>query len=129
MKQKVYLAGGMHSEWRHDVKQLEGFKFFDPMGYNDSLYEYGRRDLLAVKECDILFLYIDKDNPSGYGACVEAGYAKALGKTVISVLDRKHPKHDYIQFVGIVSDVVYYDLDKAIDYLATLDIWKSTTSI
>ena len=111
---KVYLAGGFESEWRSTIKKSwlhEQFDFIDPQEKENrkefSVEEYICWDLYQIKNCDIVFCYISKDNPSGYGACVELGYAEALGKTVITVIEKNHPKYKYILFTKGVSDVVY----------------------
>jgi nucleoside 2-deoxyribosyltransferase len=117
MKQKVYLAGGF-SDWREKVKSISDMEFFDPKLKPDKHWnEYGMWDIHFVKQCDILFAYMDKDNPSGYGMALEMGYAKALNKTVIFVLEPGHEKARYFDFLKTCADVVYEDLNKGIEYL------------
>jgi nucleoside 2-deoxyribosyltransferase len=119
MKQKVYLAGGF-SGWREKVKELTNVEFFDPKLKPDNTWqEYGTWDLHYIKQCDILFGYMGKDNPSGYGLSVEIGYAKALNKTIILVLESGHEKDKYLQFLKITADIVYETLDEGIEFLRT----------
>ena len=126
MKQKVYLAGGMNSKWRDEVKAINKFRhppnliFFDPKLKPDKHWsEYGAWDIHFIKQCDICFAYMNKDNPSGYGLSAEIGYAKALNKTVILIIEPGHEKDKYFQFLKAFADVVYEELDEGIEYLMT----------
>jgi nucleoside 2-deoxyribosyltransferase len=120
-RQKVYLAGGMHSDWRDDLKSSVNIDFIDPSkkesGNKLSVKEYGVWDLHHIDQCDIVFVYIEKTNPSGYGLSVEAGYAKGKGKTVILCMEPGHDKHSYLRFIENVSDIVFTDIQKAVSYL------------
>jgi hypothetical protein len=51
--------------------------------------------------------------------CCEAGYAKGLGKTVITVLEPNHEtiKDAYLSFITQVSDIVFEDLESGVSYL------------
>ncbi len=116
---KIYLAGGF-SDWRQKVMQLSNLEFFDPKSKPDKHWsEYGTWDVHYIKQCDILFAYMDKNNPSGYGLAAEMGYAKALNKTVIFVLEPGHEKDRYFQFLKQFADVVFESLDEGIEYLKT----------
>jgi nucleoside 2-deoxyribosyltransferase len=124
---KVYLAGGFNTDWRDTVKTLkfktwhpENLEFFDPKLKPDKhWFEYGTWDVHFIKQCDIVFAYMEKTNPSGYGLSAEMGYAKALNKTVIFVLESGHEKEKYLQFLKQFADVVYETLDEGIEYLST----------
>lgn len=90
MFKTVYLAGGMKSGWQKRLKDLlPNFNYLDPCTHgftHPSLYT--EWDLQAVREADIVFAYLEQGNPSGYGLCIECGYAWALGKYII-VVDEK----------------------------------------
>ena len=122
-KQKVYLAGGMHSDWREKIRTLQNVEFIDPkekeMKRKFELQEYGTWDLNYIKQCDICFVYMEKTNPSGFGLAVEAGYAKGKDKTVILVLEPGHEKDRYLQFLRKVADATYDNLEEAIDFLGS----------
>jgi nucleoside 2-deoxyribosyltransferase len=119
MKQKVYLAGGF-SNWRDKVMALTNIEFFEPVSKPDKHYsEYGTWDIHFVKQCDICFAYMDKDNPSGYGLAAEIGYAKALNKTVILIIEKGHEKDRYFQFLKQFADVNYETLEEGIEFLKT----------
>lgn len=121
MKQRVYLAGGFNSDWREKVKMCTNIEFKDPkekeVKKKHEWFEYGCWDLHYIRHTDICFVYMEHNNPSGYGLSVEIGYAKALGKTVILVLEKGHEKDQYLQFLKTVADVVYDNLEDGIDFL------------
>lgn len=123
MKQKIYLAGGIRSGWQEKIISNVDAIFYNPRDKEIdkilSLEEFGTWDLHHIRMCDIVFGYMEKSNPSGIGMSVELGYAKALGKTVILCLekDNEHIKDRYLDFMKKVSDVVYENIDDALEYL------------
>lgn len=126
-KQIVYLAGGFHSDWRKEVRikteQFLGeslFDFISPEAKPDKHYsEYATWDIHWLKQADIVFAYLDKNNPSGYGTAAELGYAKALNKTVIFVLEPGHEKDKYLQFLKQFADMVFTTLEEGMEFLKT----------
>jgi nucleoside 2-deoxyribosyltransferase len=125
---KVYLAGGYRSNWQDQVKELEGLIFYDPKEKERpagapsvpmSLEEYGTWDLHHIKQSDIVFVNMERTNPSGIGLSVEAGYARGLGKTVILVLEPNHETQQdrYLQFLRKAADITFNNLEDAIEYL------------
>lgn len=123
MKQKIYLAGGIRSNWQEKVTSQVNAEFFNPRTKEVNgiltLAEFGTWDLHHIKKCDIVFAYMEKTNPSGIGMSVEIGYAKALGKTVILCLEPNNEKikDSYLQFMTKVADITFDDFDAAIQYL------------
>jgi len=122
-KKKVYLAGGFNTEWRDEVKtelNLSHYEIYDPAVNRDMIWvEYGTWDTYYIKRCDILFGYMEKTNPSGYGLAAELGYAKALNKTVILIIEPGHEKDKYFQFLKQFADIVYETLEDGIRFLKT----------
>jgi len=120
MKQSVYLAGGFESDWRDMVviTTKNGYEFFVPQ-YRPTWRwsEYGAWDIHFIKKCDILFAYLGKENPSGYGLSAEVGYAKGINKTIILVIEPGHPKSSYFDFLRNFADVVFDNLEDGIKYL------------
>lgn len=132
-KQKVYLAGGFKSDWANEVKrQSNNIEFINPKEKEFkngervvmNVDEYGKWDLHFIKQSDILFVYVEKNNPSCIGLCCEAGFAKGLGKTVITVLESNHEtiKDNYLSFITQVSDIVFNDLKSGVEYLKSFGI-------
>lgn len=131
--QKVYLAGGFKSEWHESVKKCSTkLAFINPKDkeYKNgdrivmAVNEYGKWDLHFIKQCDIVFVYVEKSNTSCIGLCCEAGYAKGLGKTVITVLESNHEtiKDEHLSFITQVSDTVFENLTDAINYLKSFGV-------
>ncbi|MDQ3181746.1 MAG: nucleoside 2-deoxyribosyltransferase domain-containing protein [Acidobacteriota bacterium] len=122
--QKVYLAGGMKSEWREKIKrECKEFTFFCPkdkeVSYAMIIEEYGTWDLHYIKQADIIFCYMEKTNPSGIGLACEMGFAYGIGKTVILVLEteNEHIEERYLDFLRKVSHVTFSNFLDGIKYL------------
>jgi nucleoside 2-deoxyribosyltransferase len=105
---KVYLAGGMKQEWRNKIKDeciTANIHFFDPTktGLHE-VNEYTFWDLLAIKNCDLVFAYFEKTNTSGIGMACEIGYAIALGKPVL-LLNEQPDNHnfDFVVNSGVIN--------------------------
>ena len=117
---RVYLSGGMKSGWQNIVKEkCPNLYFIDPSKHElSSPSQYTLWDLEGVKHCDIVFAYMELDNPSGIGLSLEIGYAKALGKTVILV-DAKMDAR--MQIVRETADIVFPKLEYGIDFLKSFE--------
>jgi len=116
---RVYLAGGMESGWQEILKDsTNACIFYDPRdsGLKEPLL-YTNWDLKHVKKCDVIFIYIEKDNPSGIGLSVEIGYAKALGKHIILVDEKEDDKRFDIVRACAYSDYTTNVLPYGIDHL------------
>lgn len=133
MKQTVYLAGGFKSDWANKVKECsDKFNWINPKEkeYKNgervimNVDEYGKWDLHYIKQSDIVFVYVEKENTSCIGLCVEAGFAKGLAKTVILVLEPNHEtiRDSYLSFVTQVADITFDNLEEGINYLKSFNI-------
>lgn len=123
--QKVYLAGGLQSDWQSKVKELSGFKFLCPREKETpdmTLDEYSTWDLHFVKSADIIFAYMETGNPSGIGMSIEMGYAKALGKTIILVLEDCGERNKSLSFMKKAADITFDNLSQGIFYLEKFNI-------
>lgn len=127
---KIYLSGGFKSNWQSKVMKAIGNRcvFFNPREHKlDSDKEYWVWDIHFVKECDIVFAYMEADNPSGFGLTFEIGLAYALNKTIILVDEKSIVDKDFERFFKIVSNstqIIFDDLEDGINYLkkfTTLD--------
>jgi len=124
-KMKIYLAGGMsfYNDWRDFI--YKEFKdrsiFLDPRNSgsnNEKIYtEY---DVNCVKQCDILFAFMDSSNPSGYGMSVELGLAYGLGKFIIFVDQTNFSKKKYFGMHRQMSNEVFKDLQDGVEFLKSL---------
>jgi len=127
-KQRVYLAGGFKTDWADRVKACSNnFQWINPKDKEFTagrrvvldVNEYGTWDLHFIKQSDIVFVYVERTNPSCIGLACEAGYAKGLGKTVITVLEPNHEtlKDSHLAFITQVSDIVFETLEAGVDHL------------
>ena len=122
---KIYLAGGLKSNWREKVikNSVGNFIFFNPKEHGlekSGSDRYTVWDLYHVKKCDILFGFMEKDNPSGYGLSLEIGYAKALNKCIILIDERSQDDEWFRKKYDIVrctSSVNFNSLKAGIEYL------------
>lgn len=123
MKQKVYLSGGLKSGWQQEVKNMVGcaVEFFDPATHeiNDAV-GYAAWDLHYVRQCDIVFAYMESTNPSGIGLSLEIGFAHALGKTIIFVDEKSAHDEAFsirLEIVRESASVVFDNLAEGVAHL------------
>jgi nucleoside 2-deoxyribosyltransferase len=119
---KVFLSGRLESNWQDKViAEVRNVEFYDPRSHElQSPNQYAIWDTHHVRRADILFAYMEKDNPSGYGLAIEIGYARSLGKTVILVDERSQVDEQFRRYFAIVremSDVVLDSLEEGIALL------------
>jgi nucleoside 2-deoxyribosyltransferase len=106
----VYLAGGFRSGWQKDV--ITRHEIIDPSSKNETgmnMRAIGVWDKAAIQKSNMVFAYMERSNPSGFGLACEIGYAHALGKTVILVLEKHHEKHSdrSLEFLTCFADYVF----------------------
>jgi hypothetical protein len=129
-KLKVFLSGGFKSDWQNKIieKYKDDFIFFNPRehGLADP-DQYTVWDIHFIKQCDILFAYMEETNPSGYGLAFELGLAHGLNKTIILV-DERSKKDDafknYFRIIYKPSNIVFDNFKDGVKYLAAFDITK-----
>jgi len=128
-KIKIYLAGGMKSGWQDTVinKLKNSCIFFNPQDHGlINANEYKTWDLHFVNQADIIFAYLEKENPSGFGLTLEIGYAKALNKTIILVDERSINDSSFLNYFKIVresADVVFDDFESGLNFLERFSIY------
>lgn len=124
-KGKVFLSGGFKSNWQSKViGELQSqFTFFNPREHGLEHSDlYTTWDIHYVKECDILFAYMEESNPSGYGLAFELGLAYSLNKTIILVDEKSDTNPSFAKYFKILyrpSGVVLNSLSEGIQYLKT----------
>lgn len=120
---KVYLSGGMRSGWQDAiVKEVDGVVIFlDPRSHGQNEEKnYTAWDLTAISRADIVFAYLEADNPIGIGMALEIGFAKALQIPVIFVEAQDNPKSKYFGICRASADFYYKSLDDGINALIAL---------
>lgn len=103
---RVYLAGGLNSKWRDRVMaEVPDAIYIDPRTHDleDDARAYAAWDLLGVDRCDIVFAYLERDNPSGLGLALEMGYAKAKGKAILLVDERCDGHTDMLRMAATIA--------------------------
>ncbi len=128
METRVYLSGGMNqSNWQENVINSvgkKGYVFYNPRDHKlMNSKEYTIWDLFYVKNCDIVFAYMQNENPSGFGLTLEIGYAIALGKQVVLVDEKSINNSDFKNYFKIVqetSSIVFNNLEDGINFLKNI---------
>lgn len=116
---KIYLAGGMKSDWQDKVMNAcQQHTYFDPRTHGlENPADYTKWDLEHVAKSDLVFACFTTDNPSGFGMCIEIGFAHRAGKQIMLV-DEQHLKSWAI--VRQCCNYVFNDLNNGIDCLKTV---------
>lgn len=126
--QKIFLSGGFRSNWQQKVIDHLGgkFVFFNPREHGlDESDMYTLWDIHFIKECDILFAFMESENPSGYGLAFEIGLAYALNKTIILVDERSTSDATFARYFKIVhkpSGVIFNTLQEGIKLLESFAV-------
>lgn len=118
----VYLAGGMRSNWQDKVKKALSaggpVHIIDPREHaQEDEQDYTAWDLSGVAMADIVFGYLEKDNPNGAGLAVEFGYGAAQGKILYLVEEDGFPFTRYFGMVRAVSHRTSNSLDAGVSDL------------
>jgi len=124
---KIYLAGGMQSGWQEIVKKtVEGHTYYDPCTHGLQEWPlYSAWDFGMVADCDWVFGYFEKNNPSGFGLVGEMSYGKGLGKRVIFVDEISavsEPHNRRLRLFEWLADAYFTDLQDGLDFLARLPV-------
>jgi nucleoside 2-deoxyribosyltransferase len=116
----IYLAGGMRSKWQDRViAACPQFTYLDPRTATGLVSEkdYTEWDLNAIRHSALVLAYMDTDNPSGFGLCLEVGYAYGIGRRVFYVCEDTGARQRYFGMVRACSERVFDSLDAAIEAL------------
>lgn len=114
---KIYLSGGSRGDWQDDLIRAittNGVEFIDPRDWADEQdpQVYTAKDLAGVEAADLVIAFLDDGNPSGIGMALEVGYAKALGKSIVSFIAPSNPKARYFDIVKAASTTSFTDYKK-----------------
>lgn len=86
----VFLCGDLASKWQDEVKDARpDFEYYDPRLQASGLSstQYVNDDLDAIRACRFVFAYLETNSTEGLAIAMMIGYAIALGKPVILVVD------------------------------------------
>jgi nucleoside 2-deoxyribosyltransferase len=115
----VYLSGGMHSGWQDRVKAaVPDIEWLDPREHGlTNPCEYADRDMEMIDQADIVFAYLEKDNPSGIGLAFEVGYALGCCTSTIIVNEKDDRCFDIVYYA---ADLRRRTLEQGIEDLRCL---------
>jgi nucleoside 2-deoxyribosyltransferase len=125
-KIKVYLAGDLLvPDWRKEIidyfREYDNIEFVYPITYKESSTRdprvYVIRDISLLRLADVVFAYIRDVNHKYSGTSAEIGMAKALGKTLVVVIENDCKTTNQFSFIAQIADSVCNTLDKGIDIL------------
>lgn len=120
----VYLAGGMHNDWREQVKRdAPGHTYVDPMKsglINPTEQEYTTWDLDRLYDSHLILVYMDPGNPSGFGLNFEAGFAEGQGIRIWFVNELKETDHRW-KYFGMLRAVASRNFDNLSEAIRELE--------
>ena len=111
---KIYLAGGLKNDWRKIIKLYSNYpdvKFLDPNEHGLNIpSQYTNLDLNMIDHSDLVFGYLEENNPGGYNTIFELGYATGKGIPIIFI----NEKTEWDKYVGMIkeSSLFYTDIFK-----------------
>lgn len=71
------------------------------------------KDFLDIDESTIVIVNLLDAKAVSQGTLIEMGYAKAKGKTIITIADAETDKVHNSPFIGVISDVIVGTLEEA----------------
>lgn len=124
---RVFLSGRLESNWQQMViSQVPNLEYLDPRKHQlNAPNQYAVWDLFHIAKADILFAYMERDNPSGYGLAGEVGYAKGLGKTIILVDEKSKVDEQFkknFAIIRAISDSTFESLNDGISFLQRFEL-------
>lgn len=129
---RIYLSGGLESDWRDKVKgEVPNIEFLSPkpLGIFQKQDEWWTYDKILMQMADAIFAYIEPGIWVPVGLLIEIGEMHGLGKPVILVNERYYngirkegesPENQltrYLECVKSFADVLFASLDDGIEYL------------
>ncbi|MDE1906746.1 MAG: hypothetical protein KGH75_09900 [Rhodospirillales bacterium] len=122
IKKTIYFAGGMQNGWQEYFAQLQQkYECLDPRSWSSpDPAIYTAKDIDGVTKSDLVLVYMDSKNPSGYGLSVELGLAYGLNKIIVFVDQIKNDwRSKYYGMHREMATVVVNSVKEAIDFIET----------
>jgi len=140
MNNVVYLGGHVVGvkdveEWRYhviesfDVMPDIGISFINPLDNNEAIYEDGiivrsknekasfSRCMYQIAQCNICLFNLSLSEKVSTGSIFEMGWAYANNKHIITIVNNSTLIHPFITYG---SNVIFHDINEAIEYLIFL---------
>ena len=117
---KVYLAGGMKSDWQDKVTEaVPWHTYYDPRSHGlKDPSDYTAWDLEHIDKAGVVFACFTHCNPFGIGMCVEIGYAKNARKHIVLVDEKGLSTWEMVRQC---CNYVYPTLDEGISLLKEME--------
>lgn len=121
---KVYLAGGMSTEWRERIiKAHPEYTYYDPTSHGlVDPKEYTVQDLNWILDSDVIIAYLEDTNPYGYNMAFEYGVAFFMSsvKTQLEeqefgfliLIDEKYGGNKATSMLKVCSDRFFDDFEE-----------------
>lgn len=123
---KVYLSGGFKSGWQEDVtaeilRLRPDAEIADPREHrmHDPAH-YSRWNMEQICDSDLVFAYLEHDNPGVANVAFEVGFAKALSKTIILINEKGQR---FAELMHQASDV-FGDVPSALAALRHMEVLR-----
>lgn len=123
---KVYLSGGFKTGWQEEVtgeilRLRPDAEIADPREnrFHDPAY-YSKWNMKNIADCDLLFAYMEHDNPGIANVAFEIGFAAALGKKIILINEKGQR---FAELMHQVSDT-FGDVASALSALRLMDVLR-----
>lgn len=127
----IYLAGGMRTGWQDTIKATladlgHPIIWLDPRasGLTDPA-AYTAWDLTAVAKADLVFAFLETENPGGAGLAMECGFAAARNIPYILVDPQERPDSRYYAMCRSASLGNPRTLEEGIAALKSWLAWRS----
>lgn len=114
-KSKIYLAGGW-GKFRDIVQQDTNADWLNPehMTNSDNWFEL---EVEAVRKCDGMIAWFEKDNQSGFGMTFEMGMAYALNKPYILICESPEMLKYKFGMQAKGSEKTFLNWEDALEYI------------
>lgn len=114
-KPKIYLAGGW-GKFRDIVQRDTAAEWLNPETMTNSS-NWFELEVEAVRNCDGMIAWFEKDNQSGFGMTYEMGMAYALNKPYILICENPDMLKYKFGMQSKGSEKTFTSWDDALDYI------------
>jgi SAM-dependent methyltransferase len=116
---RVFLSGDTRGEWQSVLmNRFPTHEFFDPRTLSEEPPSVmARKELEWIDQADIIFAYLNKENPYGFGTSFEIGYSVATRKAIIYVDEKQVSSSKWIAEHPVLA---FDSLDAGVEKLAEM---------
>ncbi len=114
-KSNIYLAGGW-GKFRNIVMNTTNANWLNPEGMSDK-NNWFELETEAVKNCDGMIAWFEKDNPSGFGMTYEMGIAFALNIPYLLIVEDVDMLKYKFSMQSLGSEKTFTSWTEALEYI------------